>query len=373
MIDIASIDAETRAILDRCGFDTIPLEDLAAGLSAEGVQADRSLISESVEMAPERQLYRMPETGSREEARLYSIGRETIDAGKVGVVVLNGGMATRFGGSPKCVFPAIDGRSFLDLKLNQAVKAGRGRTPIMLMNSFATERATLSHLKEIDLGCNVETFNQMISLRLTPEGELFIGEDGRPSPHTTGHGDLPFALRSSGILDRFIESGGRWLVASNVDNLGAGLNPVAVGGHIDQGNPISVEVVRAEPGDVGGFPALVNGRMVIVESFRAPRSFDLSRITAFNTNTFVFDVEVLAAEVALDWFPVVKTVDGIEAVQFERLIGQLTEFFDATWMLVPREGPRSRFIPVKTQADLETQIVTMREVLEHEGVIERSA
>lgn len=372
MIDIASIDADTRALLDRYGFDAIPLDKLALDLKSHGVRNNLDRIAESIEPAHHGMLFPLPAAGSQDEERLCAIGQRAIDAGQVGVVVLNGGMATRFGGTPKCVVPAVDGRSFLDLKLSQAAKAGSGRSPIMLMNSFATEEATAAHLKEIDLSCEVQMFNQMISLRLTLEGDLFIRSDGRPSPHTTGHGDLPFALRSSGLLERFTKAGGRWLVVSNVDNLGAGLSPVVLGAHIDRKNPMSVEVVKARIGDVGGFPALVAGKMKIVEMFRAPRTPDLNLISFFNTNTFIFNAEALAAEVNLDWFPVLKTVEGSETVQFERLVGQLADFFEVSWLLVPREGPRSRFIPVKVQADLDGQIATLREVLEREGIVERS-
>ena len=43
------------------------------------------------------------------------------------------------------------------------------------------------------------TFEQNVSLRLTPEGALFLDEHGQPSVYSTGHGDLPDALRRSGL------------------------------------------------------------------------------------------------------------------------------------------------------------------------------
>ena len=60
-----------------------------------------------------------------------------------------------------------------------------------------------------------------MSLRLTPAGELYF-EDGKPSPYATGHGDLPEALRKSGLLERFLASRGDGYVwIANLDNLGA--------------------------------------------------------------------------------------------------------------------------------------------------------
>ena len=48
-----------------------------------------------------------------------------------------------------------------------------------------------------------------------------------------------------------------------------------------------------------------------------------------------------------------KQVDGRPAVQFERLIGELTSALESRFVHVPREGQRSRFLPVKDTAELE--------------------
>ena len=44
------------------------------------------------------------------------------------MVVLAGGMATRFGGGVKAVAEAIDGRSFLEVKLGETAAAGARRS-----------------------------------------------------------------------------------------------------------------------------------------------------------------------------------------------------------------------------------------------------
>jgi aspartate/methionine/tyrosine aminotransferase len=48
----------------------------------------------------------------------------------------------------------------------------------------------------------VECVPQSVSLRLTPVGGLFRDADGTLSPYATGHGDMSFAIRASGALDR---------------------------------------------------------------------------------------------------------------------------------------------------------------------------
>jgi len=368
-LDLSRLDSETRALLNRYGFDAIPFEAIAERLLGQGLDPGRNAIQERIELPPESAFFRLPDPASGSGARLAKLGQDAIDSGQVGAVVLNGGMATRFGGVAKGAATALAGRSFLDLKISQVRSAGGGRAPVILMNSFATDEATAAHLARIAPDCEVRSFTQLISLRLTPEGALFFDKDQNPSLYAPGHGDLPIALRRSGELDRFLSRGGKYLTVSNVDNLGAGLDPRVLGAHIDQGNPMTVEIVDTYPGDVGGFPALVGGRIIIVEAFRIPASFDKTSIPVFNTNSFVFDAQALKRDFALDWFAAVKTVEGRKAVQFERLVGQLTEFLDATWLRVPRSGPESRFVPIKEPADLARDQDTLKALLSAQGVI----
>ncbi|MDD5306719.1 MAG: UTP--glucose-1-phosphate uridylyltransferase [Deltaproteobacteria bacterium] len=373
MLDMTHVDTDTWAVLNAHGFGDIPFPDLARRLAEGGFDPERNRVQGPVELLPAGDVSLLPLRGRSEHDRLAAIGARAISNGEVGVVVLNGGMATRFGGVAKGAAQAVDGRSFLDLKLNQVARASNGRAPVLLMNSFATDDATREHLATLDLGVSVRSFSQMVSLRLTPDGELFLGADGRPSPHATGHGDLPFSLVRSGELARFIERKGRWLTVSNVDNLAAGLDPAVVGLHIDSGKAMTVEVVRRDPGDAGGYPALLDGRATILEAFRLPRGFDESLFTSFNTNTFVFDATALAVPRELTWFAVQKNVDGRPAIQFERLVGQLADHVPTEFVLVPRDGAESRFVPIKLPSDLTTLAAPLRAVLGAQGGLGRSA
>jgi UTP--glucose-1-phosphate uridylyltransferase len=370
MIDLGQLDGETGDLLGEHGFDTIPFSELAERVRRFGADPDRNRLGGPVHLPPDKALTRYPEPGSGDWQRFERRGQAAIEAGEVGAVVLNGGMATRFGGVVKGVVRAVAGRSFLDLKIAQIARAGGGRVPVLLMNSFATERETADHLAGLSFDCEVRSFCQLVSLRLTPEGELFFDASGRPSLHAPGHGDLPFALRRSGELERFVQEGGRILTVSNVDNLGASLDPVVIGMHLESGRGMSVELVETRSGDVGGFPALVDGRLTIVEAFRLPRDFDVDRIPVFNTNSFVFSAESLGSAPELDWFTVEKKVEGRAAVQFERLLGQLTDSVEAAWLLVPREGEASRFEPIKAPDDLTERLADLERLLKARGVLD---
>jgi len=150
---------------------------------------------------------------------------------------------------------------------------------------------------------------------------------------------------------------------SNVDNLGARVDPVVVGSHILHARPVTVEVAPKAAGDAGGAPARVDGRMMHVEGFRFPPAFDQDCIPVFNTNSFVFDLDALDQDFDLAWFYVEKQVEGRTAVQLERLVNELTSFLPSTFLTVPRSGPHGRFFPVKAPADLESARLALREML----------
>jgi UTP--glucose-1-phosphate uridylyltransferase len=359
-----SLDAQTEALLHRYGFDAPTFERLRERLRRGEAGADSNRIRGRVEPPGGSDVGALPAVGTPERARLAALGRDHIARGKVGAVVLAGGMATRFGGVVKAAVEAVDGHSFLDLKLRD-LRALGGRVPAYLMTSFATD----DEVAKLGAPLGARTFPQFVSLRLTPDGELFLEDDGRPSAYAPGHGDLTFALRRAGLLAEFIDGGGELLYMSNVDNLGATLDPAVIGFHLESGAAITAEVVDKLPGDKGGAPARVDGTLCIVEAFRFPSDFDQDRIGVFNTNSFVLDARRLGEDFALTWFAVNKKVDGRDAVQFERLVGELTSFLPTAFLRVERSGEDGRFQPVKDPDELEARRPEIRALLRARGVL----
>lgn len=293
-------------------------------------------------------LERMP---ARELAELERAGRDAIARGRVAVAVLNGGMATRFGGDVKGIVEAVGGRTFLEIKLAQARRLGP--VPFLIMNSFATHARSLEFLAQRGLARDVDVFLQGVSLRLTPTGDAMQDDEGRVSLYAPGHGDFPEALVGSGLAARLAERGVENVVLSNIDNLGAELDPVLIGLHLARERALTAELAASVPGDVGGAPAFVNGRLEMVEGFRFPPDFDATRLPFLATNTFVISRRLLEAGHPLSWFYVEKHVDGRAAVQMERLVNELSRFAEATYVATPRGGPSGRFFPIKTREDLE--------------------
>src|SRR5690606_6820778 len=201
-----------------------------------------------------------------------------------------------------------------------------GRTPpLWLMTSHATDEPIQKALGRHLDGQDVASFVQGLSVRLTPEGELFREQSGEPSLYSPGHGDFPEALRASGLLTRFLDSGGKYVLVTNIDNLGGGLDPVLVGLHLAQREPVTCEVVDKLDSDRGGIPVRLDGRPVVLEEFRIPESFDPATVRVFNVNSFAFDAAALAAlELAWTYFKVQKKVEDRPAIQFERLINEVS-------------------------------------------------
>ncbi|MEM9193217.1 MAG: UTP--glucose-1-phosphate uridylyltransferase [Myxococcota bacterium] len=363
-------DAETRELLQRYGFDREWFDAQRKKLQAGTVSRESNQIRGQVEIPQQGDVSPLSAPGSEEHTRLSRIGEAAIRSGEVGMVVLAGGMATRFGGVVKALVEVFDGHTFLDLKLADGVAAAEragGRVPVYLMTSFATEGPIGDAVRDRnDVRSPARVFAQFVSVRLTPEGEPFV-TDGAPSLYAPGHGDFSFALRRSGVLSQFREQGGKHLFMSNVDNLVATLDPAVVGAHIDFGRPITVEVADKAPGDKGGAPARVDDVLQIVESFRFPEAFDQDRIPVFNTNTLLFNAEAIDREFDLTWFAVEKKVDDRVAIQFERLVGELTAFLDSTFLRVEREGTHGRFQPIKNPPDLDERRESIRAILKGRG------
>jgi UTP--glucose-1-phosphate uridylyltransferase len=350
-----------RAFLDHFGFDEALHERWQRQVASGELSPAKNAVDAPLTAPPADALDTLPEAGSRAFDELERLGNEAIRNGQLGMVVLNGGMATRFGGVVKGVVPVLDERrTFLALCLEDALRAGRaagGTVPVFLMNSFATDAATKQHfVAHGDFGAapgQVEHFTQFIALRLNKDGTLFRGNDGEPSYYGPGHGDFTGAFKKSGCLGRFLAQGGRHVLVRNVDNLGARIEPAILGLHLRRGRQATVELAPKKPGDVGGAPYLLRGRTQLVEGLRFPKGFDPDVVDVFNTNTLWFDARAIDRDFELGRYYVEKKVDGRPAVQVEHLIGELTAHLTTTFLRVSRSGCYTRFLPVKTPEDLQ--------------------
>lgn len=361
-------------------FDSMLFTMLQWDLMIGRLNDERTRLTAPPEPLRDSALLDVGDAGPREARR--DRGLTALRAGKVAALILNGGMATRFGGVVKGVVPVLPERhdlSFLAVKLAGIRAAG---APAVVMHSFATEAASREHLQAIDWsGIPADDrfeFLQSLMPRVQPDGIPLIYLGGADQvPDTTvyaapGHGDTLRRVRESGVLAALRARGVEHVFVSNVDNLGATLDPVVLGAHleaVEAGAALSVEVVPRAPGDAGGCVARLFGGPAIVESFRLPPGTSLDAYPHFNTNTLWLTLPALEESYPLSWFPVRRTVawpkyGELPAVQFEQLIGQITEFATTRCLLVDR----ARFLPIKTREDLAAAHAAMTAIVRDVGL-----
>ncbi|WP_419922322.1 UTP--glucose-1-phosphate uridylyltransferase [Candidatus Poriferisodalis sp.] len=383
MADRYGLDAMTAATLQRYGFDPVTFDQLRSRVGDRAHDGDASAadnrVRGNIEPPNSDDLVALPPPDSAERGQFTDAGREAIALGRVGVLLLAGGMATRFGGGVKALAEVLDGLTFVDAKLADLRRLAREldcSIPLTLMTSFQSDDALASWAETAALSTGsgeprrvpVGLAPQGVSMRLRADGELFRDDtSGAVSLHAPGHGEAPWAMRRAGILDQFAADGGRHIFVTNVDNATATLDPAVIGAHLVHERPLSCEVVAGEAS--GGAPWRVDGHLQILESFRLPSGIDPTAAGAVNTNSLVVDVEVFAAQWPLTWFEVRKRVGPDEVVQFERLIGELSAFVDTTMLLVDRDGPDGRFQPVKDPAELAARRREIADILTARGVI----
>lgn len=294
------------------------------------------------------------------------------------IIKLNGGLGTSMGmDKAKSLLPVRDGKTFLDLIVDQ-VRAARSRygvrLPLILMNSFRTQSDTLEALAghpDLPVDELPLDFVQNQEPKLRTDDLTPVEWPADPSLEwcPPGHGDLYTALLASGILKTLLEHGYRYASVSNSDNLGAAPNPTLAGWFAGTGAPYAVEVCRRTPADrKGGHLAVraADGRIVLRETAQtAPEEMeyftDEARHAYFNTNNLWFDLEQVYATLTdrggvlgLPLIRNVKTVDPAdpsspEVYQIETAMGAAVEVFDGAQAILV---DRSRFLPVKTTADL---------------------
>ena len=292
------------------------------------------------------------------------------------IVKLNGGLGTSMGlDGPKSLLPVRDGRTFLDLIATQvlAARAQWGiELPLLLMNSFSTQDATveaLSKYPDLPVRGLPLWFVQSKEPKLLADDLTPVEWPADPALEwcPPGHGDIYGSLSDAGLFDALIDAGFWYAFVSNVDNLGAVPHPGLAEWFAGTGAPYAAEVCRRTVNDKkGGHLAIRRSdrRLILRDTAQtAPEEMDYFtdeyRHPFFHCNNLWWDLRAVRRRFAEPGFdlPLIrntKTVDPTDpaspaVVQIETAQGTAIELFDGATAI---EVPRDRFVPVKKTNEL---------------------
>jgi UTP--glucose-1-phosphate uridylyltransferase len=293
------------------------------------------------------------------------------------IIKLNGGLGTSMGLSKaKSLLEVKDGYNFLDIIANQVLslrKAHGADIPLVLMNSFNTEEDSSAYLEkypELDSGIPLSflqhKFPKVLQEDLSP-AEWPTEPDLEWNP--PGHGDIYWALSTSGMLDKLLEKGCKYAFITNSDNLGGTMDVAALGYFASSDFPFMMEVAEKTGADIkGGHIARLRrtGGLILREIAQCPEEEieefqNIKTYRYFNTNNLWLNLVSLQGELKktrnIFNLPVIvnpKRIDpkddsSPQVYQIETAMGSAISVFEGAAAV---QVPRRRFIPVKRCRDL---------------------
>ncbi len=206
-------------------------------------------------------------------------GLEAIRAGKVGAVLLAGGMGTRLGSDdPKCMYNIglTKDLYIFECQVNnllEVVKQAGEWIHWFVMTSDKNNEATINFMKEKNFfGYNPEYihfFKQEMAAATDYEGKIYLEEKGKLSTSPNGNGGWFISLKNSGLLDLIHKAGIEWLNVFAVDNVLQRIaDPCFVGATIQKECVVGAKVVRKNaPDEKVGVMCLEDGKPSIVEYY----------------------------------------------------------------------------------------------------------
>ncbi|HID78571.1 MAG TPA: UDPGP type 1 family protein [Planctomycetaceae bacterium] len=240
-------------------------------------------------------------------------GEEALRAGEVGAVLVAGGQGTRLGfDRPKGMYPIgpVSGHSLFQIHAEKVLATGHryGRpVPLCLMTSPVTHDATVTFFAQHGRFGLAEDQLHVFCQGTMPavdaaSGKVLLADRGHLALSPDGHGGMPAAISSSGLLGQLHRRGIRRLFYFQVDNpLVRVCDPEFIGYHLLARSELSTQVVRkTSPADRVGNVVQVDGRLHVIEYSDLPEEVAQRRnpdgslaIWAGSIAVHVFDVDFL--------------------------------------------------------------------------------
>lgn len=206
-------------------------------------------------------------------------GLAAIRAGKVGAVLLAGGMGTRLGSdNPKGMYNVGLTKELyifecLIRNLLDVVRQSGQWIPLFVMTSDKNHAATVGFLKEhAYFGYREECvhfFMQEMAAATDYNGKIYLEEKGKLSTSPNGNGGWFVSMKNAGLLTLIEKEGIEWLNVFAVDNVLQRIaDPCFIGATICKNCAVGAKVVRkSAPDEKVGVMCLEDGRPSIVEYY----------------------------------------------------------------------------------------------------------
>ena len=220
----------------------------------------------------------LPEIDEKRE-EFTKIGLQAIREGKVGAVLLAGGMGTRLGSdAPKGVYNiGLTKDVFIFQRLVEnlmdVVHQADTWIPLYVMTSDKNHDTTTAFFKEKEyFGYNpdyVTFFMQDMAPASDYNGKVYMEEKYKMSTSPNGNGGWFLSMMKWGVVDKIRAAGVEWLNVFAVDNVLQRIaDPCFVGATIATNSAVGAKVVKKNaPDEKVGAMCLEDGRPSIVEYY----------------------------------------------------------------------------------------------------------
>ena len=330
--------------------------------------------------------------------RFERIGMEAVKAGKLGAVLLAGGMGTRLGSdAPKGMYdigiskPVYIFQRLIENLMKVVEKAGN-YIQLFVMTSEKNHDATVGFFKEHDY-CGYDKdyiafFKQDMAPAADFDGKVYMEAKDSIATSPNGNGGWFLSMKKSGLLELVEKRGIEWLNVFAVDNVLQSIaDPVFAGAVLEGGYSVGSKVIRkVNPQEKVGVMCTEDGRPSIVEYIELTEDMltqrDENGEYAYNFGVilnYLFKVDKLVnlLERKLPYHKSAKKIPYIneagELVKPEEPNGYKYEQFilDMIQMLdscLPFEVVREKeFAPIKNKTGVDS-VESARELLRKNGI-----
>jgi UTP--glucose-1-phosphate uridylyltransferase len=272
----------------------------------------------------------------KNKEELKNLGIKHLQNSNFAYFTMAGGISTSMGGCSKAVLEAKENKTFLEIKLNH-VRAMQKRfnckIPFILMTNEETDDSINDFLSKENRLENIYLIKiiQPVTVRFEEtDDEINVAKlnNGNISYAPGGHYDSFILLKE--IKPKLKELGIKTIYVTNIDNLGATIDPLLLGIHLKEKSYFTPEIARKEPDDKGGTFAKISGELKLLEGPMVPsdyiEKFNNTEINKyFNTNLIYLNVDLFdyyeQINNQIPTFINKKIIDGKNIFGFEAAIG----------------------------------------------------